>query len=100
MLKTSEELKEQAKKIGLKKWKVHECSMCGYPCGYIIESERISYDPGCYCSGGYVEERTWQDLADQYNRNQPERNKQINQSYLDETESVWKFGEEALQDNK
>ena len=46
-MKTTEQLKEQAKKIGLKRWKVHNCSMCDYPCGYIIRGEEVFYDPGC-----------------------------------------------------
>jgi len=41
MLKTKEELKQQAEKIGLKRWNIWDCSMCGYKCGYVIQGEMV-----------------------------------------------------------
>ena len=92
MIKTKEELKLQAEKIGLEKWTVHTCSMCGYPCGYLIKGEEVFYDSGCFCVGRVdIEKRSWDDLAKTYNMNQPERNPKISQEYLDELEKVWQF---------
>ena len=91
MIKTKEELKIQAEKIGLKRWTIHCCSMCGYPCGYLI-GEKVFYDSGCDCVGySDVQERSWDDLAEAYNINQPENNPEISQEYLDELEKVWQF---------
>ena len=84
MLKTAEELKEQAKKIGLKFYPVHKCSMCGYQCGYVISDnfERVEYDNGCDCVNyTIIQPRSWEDLASTYNMNQ----------YLEELNNVWKF---------
>lgn len=34
------------------RWVLHECSMCGYPCGFDIREGRIYYDNGCDCGVG------------------------------------------------
>jgi len=92
MIKTKEELKLQTEKIGLKSWTIHHCSMCNYPCSYLIKGEKVFYDSGCDCvSYNKIEEKSWEDLAKYYNRNQPENNPKISQKYLDELEKVWKF---------
>ena len=46
MIKTAEELKQQAIKIKLHRWTVNICSMCGYPCGYIFRDnwEKLPYN--------------------------------------------------------
>jgi hypothetical protein len=75
MIKTKEELKEQAEKIGLKKWKIHNCSMCDYPCGYIIGNTEVWYEH----------------LTESYNMNQPEKNPKISAEYLKELNEIWKF---------
>lgn len=92
MIKTADELKAQAEKLGLKRWTVHNCSMCGYPCGYLIAGDVVEYDPGCGCvSYTNIQPRSWDDLARTYNLNQPENNPRIKQSYLDKLNEVWKF---------
>lgn len=92
MLKTKEELKTQAEKIGLRRWIIHNCSMCGYPCGYIINGGDVKYDCGCDCVGYTdIQQRNWDDLAENYNRNQPEKNSQISQEYLTKLNEIWKF---------
>lgn len=92
MLKTADELKAQAIKIGLKFYPVNDCSMCGYRCGYIITSDKVAYDSGCYCVGlSDIENSSWEDLAGVYNLNQPENNHEISQEFLDEENKVWQF---------
>jgi hypothetical protein len=93
MLKTAEELKDQAKRLGLSFYPVHDCSLCGYKCGYVISADLgLEYDSGCYCtSGSYEEIRTWDDLAATYNLNQPENNPKISKDYLDRLNRVWQF---------
>ena len=56
------------------KWTIHSCSMCGYPCGYMInikpkEGEGIVfYDRGCDCGGSQnVDARTFEDMYGHYN---------------------------------
>jgi hypothetical protein len=95
MIKTPHELKEQVQKMGLTHFPVHKCSMCGYPCGYIFSDDRVSYDSGCYCVGGIkIEERTWEDLADTYNMNQPENNPDYAEKHPESFKqyyAIWKF---------
>lgn len=92
MIKTVEELKAQAKLKGITRYFVHDCSMCGYPCGYIIKGDTVSYDSGCLCVD-YIAVRPsdWEDLAHSYNLNQPENNPEIKQSFLDELNEIWQF---------
>lgn len=47
---TAEEVKTALKKAGVTKLDCHECSLCGYPCGYLIEGEHVGYDHGCNCT--------------------------------------------------
>jgi len=95
MLKTAQELKEQARKIRLNFWLINVCSLCGYHCGYVIDGDNVYYDSGCDCGFGHepLQPRSWENLAEQYNRNQPENNPKISKEYLDKTEAIWKFNE-------
>ena len=64
-------LKERHKNSDYKSGEIeiHRCSMCDYPCGYVIAGiDNIYYDNGCYCtncSGAY--ERSYEDIAEDYN---------------------------------
>lgn len=92
MIKTAEELKQQAKNKGIAFYPVHDCSMCGYRCGFIIRDEDVAYDSGCDCvTYTNIQPRTWENLANTYNMNQPENNPQISQAFLDKLNEVWQF---------
>lgn len=93
MLRSVEEFQRQAKKKGIDNWVIHHCSICGYPCGFIIEIEvnRIRYDSGCLCRREIPRLSSWEELAECYNRNQPENNKDIEKSYIKEVEKFWGF---------
>lgn len=95
MLKTVEELKEQAQKIGLTRYPVHNCSMCGYPCGYNIHGDNVEYDSGCDCvTYQNIQPRSWEELTKTYNMNQPENNPKISKQFLKKLNNTWKFEEE------
>ncbi len=92
MIKTSDELRAQAQYKGITKWTIHSCSMCGYPCGYIIDGDTVAYDSGCDCvTYTNIKPRSWDDLAEAYNLNQPENNPVIEPAYLDKLDKVWQF---------
>jgi hypothetical protein len=92
MIKTVEELRDQATKINLRFYPVHECSMCGYPCGYKIFGNEVLLDTGCYCvTYNNTEPSSWDQLAATYNMNQPENNPKISKEFLQELNRVWKF---------
>lgn len=65
---TVEELKQAIKDKGITRWIIHECSMCGYPCGYYFCGDIVKYDSGCDCVGYInISERTWEEVVNQYN---------------------------------
>jgi hypothetical protein len=96
MIKTADQLKEQAKKIGLTRWVVRRCSMCDYPLAYYfsVDYERVKFDSGCDCVNySHEEERSWENLAESYNMNQPENNPKISKEYLEKLNKIWQFEE-------
>lgn len=97
MIKTADELRAQAKLKDITFYLVHHCSMCNYPCGYVIKGEEVFYDSGCNCvTYNNVEPRSWEELASTYNLNQPENNPDIKQKYLDELNEIWQFPVAAM----
>lgn len=93
-MKTAQDFQQKAKEKNITFVPIHKCSMCDYQCGYIIQGEDVYYDSGCNCTGGSEHQnRSWQDIADDYNRNQRENNKNISQEWLDETDKFWGFNQ-------
>ena len=57
----------------LARWSIHDCSMCGYRCGYIINLKprpgeaTVLYDAGCRCGAGFnITPRTFEDMYSHY----------------------------------
>jgi len=92
MIRTGQEMKQQAENKGITGWVVRNCSMCYYPLAYYWNGENVEFDSGCDCTGtSTMNPRSWDDLAETYNMNQPERNERISREYLDEVNKVWQF---------
>jgi len=73
--RSPDEFKQAAIKHNIDFWKIHNCSMCDYPCGYIFsdDHERVGYDAGCDCTGRYIiQPRDWGDLSKSYNMQKSE----------------------------
>lgn len=84
-MKTAQDFKEQAEKNKITWWNIHDCSMCGYPCGYLIHNGEVSYDNGCNCTGSEnINPRTWEDIAGQYNM-------QSSPNIIQEYDKFWGF---------
>lgn len=50
------------------------------------------YNSWCYCTGrNETDMRSWEDITDTYNMNQPEYNPGINQDFLDKLDKTWQF---------
>lgn len=67
-METTEEIKELIENNNITSIPVHDCSICGYPCGYVINEHGVFYDSGCDCvsySGLRVE--SFSAIADLYN---------------------------------
>lgn len=60
-------------------WKVHDCSMCGYPCGYLFNDDEVAYDSGCDCVrySPVIQPRTYADVANQINMQNDEWRKKL-----------------------
>ena len=55
------------------KWTIHDCSMCGFPCGYLVNLEvkpgevEVAYDSGCDCRYGHnYSSRSWEEMYSHY----------------------------------
>lgn len=50
-------VESEVRRRGARNLKVHNCSMCGYPCGYLFGADDdlppVVYDSGCDCTRGY-----------------------------------------------
>ena len=46
---TFDDMKKAVIERGISFLPFHQCSMCGYMCGYIIHEGEVEYDTGCYC---------------------------------------------------
>lgn len=67
-MKTGLDFKNAVEKHGITEWHIHNCSICGYDCGYRFINGDVYYDNGCYCTcGENLNSRTWDDVANQYN---------------------------------
>lgn len=93
-IRSEDEFVEAAASNGLTTWTIHNCSFCGYPCGFLLYAEGVLYDSGCWCSDygpAPLRLSSWADVAEHYNRNQPERNDRITQPTLDAMDQFWGF---------
>jgi len=61
---TTQEILDFCKENNINKIPIHNCSMCGYECGYVLHGEEILYDTGCDCTGRYIVEKRNFDALD------------------------------------
>jgi hypothetical protein len=67
-MKTGEDFKQSASENNISEWTVHDCSICGYPCGYQFSGDDVYYDSGCWCvSYSDKRKKSWDDVASFYN---------------------------------
>lgn len=70
-MKTAKDFEDVIKNRGpqFQQWNIHDCSICGYPCGYVFENGHVRYDSSCDCVkyGSSIKYRTYQEIADHYN---------------------------------
>ena len=69
MMRTAAEFERIVQERGKRKWRSRPgCFICNYPVGYVFKDGKVFWDPGCKCLKGPLRERSWQDVADQYNQ--------------------------------
>lgn len=92
MIRPVDDFKRAAGDRNIKAWTIRRCGLCGYPLSYLFHGEGVLFDPGCDCTyGGLPEPRSWDDVASHYNRNQPENNPRISETWLAEVDAFWGF---------
>lgn len=92
-MKTADDFKQAVEDRGITKWPVHDCSICGYPCGYIFQEGLVGYDSGCDCVNyTNIQLRSYEDVAEFYNR-------QTHPDYVAIMNKFWFPTEETVLDN-
>lgn len=82
-MKTEEDFKKAVEERNITEWRIHNCSLCGYPCGYVFNEGRVGYDSGCDCTGGsHLSSRSYWDVAHFYNT-------QTNPEYIAKMDEFW-----------
>lgn len=85
-MKSAIDFQESYHKNKIKKWIIHNCVICNYPCGFLFEFDNVYYDNGCYCT--YLEaplrQSNFQEVADHYNL-------QTTLKVIEEYNEFWKF---------
>lgn len=85
MYRTAEEFQQAAKEKNITSWPIHDCSICGYHCGYKIIEDSVAYDSGCDCVSYIdIQPRSWEDIAHQYNM-------QDHPGVIDKMDQFWGF---------
>ena len=60
----------------------HECAGCGYMVNYTRYRDQLYFNPGCGCSWGASEPRSWQEAADWINmQTNPEVKEKLMKSF-------------------
>lgn len=68
-MRTIEDFKRQAVIRNITIWPVHNCSLCGYPCSFLIDLEKntVQYDHGCDCVNyTNIRNSSWEEMLEIY----------------------------------
>jgi hypothetical protein len=88
-MKTSHDFKEAAINRNIRYWNIHNCSMCGYECGFLFfhfDEFEVIYDSGCDCVRRPTKNISdWEQVAAHYNANV------LNQHVIAEYNKLWGF---------
>lgn len=88
--KNPQEFQESAIKHNISRWPTHDCSICGYKCGYVFSPDKrhVGYDSGCDCVSYHaIRHADWERVAKIYNEAlSPDERK--------EADVFWGFNEE------
>lgn len=84
--RVASEFRIKAKEKGITFWRVHDCYMCGYSCGYLIDGDQVSYDSGCDCVryGPVIRPASFDSIASNYNM-------QTNLKVIENMDKFWGF---------
>lgn len=86
-MKTPDDFREQAIKERISEWRIHDCGMCKYKCGFLFFPEvyEVMYDKGCNCvSYNDTSFSSWEAVANHYNL-------QTNKDVINKYNEFWGF---------
>ncbi len=90
------EFANAAVKNNIEEWIIHNCSMCGYGCRYLIDlpSLDVRYDTGCHCTNRInIHVSSWGSIATHYNM-------QSNENVIAKMNEFWVFDQHNIEDFK
>jgi len=88
----------QIKLRRIKRWDIHNCSICNYLCGFVFEiiEDRVNvyYDAGCYCVklDELYSNRSIKDIIEYIRL-------QSNLDYINECKRFWKIKSRIIENN-
>lgn len=80
----AEDFKKSAEKNNITEWRMHDCSLCGYKCGFKFIDEKVFYDNGCYCVMMSPRLCSWESVANHYNI-------QTDEDIIKKYKEFWRF---------
>jgi len=90
MTKTPLDFQRAAIENDIRKFELHKCSICNYPCGFIFKNnfQDVLYDHGCDCTRLSLHRITsWEEVASLYNM-------QSDEKYIKKTNEFWRFSDD------
>lgn len=93
MIKTVEEIKNQIRNKNITYIATRECSICGCVIGFEINDGHPFFDSNCDCTSFWSDpqHKTWQEVADFFNCNQPENNPNISVEFINKLNKSFGF---------
>jgi hypothetical protein len=66
---TAAQVRESCQRNAIRVVNHHECSFCHYPVAYVVQDDRLYFDPGCACidGGNRIELSDWNRAAEWIN---------------------------------
>lgn len=82
---TIEQIREAVVNHKIRAWRLRKCSMCRVPLSYYFDDDgKIFYDSSCDCTNFRepLQPRSWEELADTFNRQMPSVREQMWTSFI------------------
>lgn len=67
---TGQQVQEAVRKAGISRIDHHDCGICGQMVCYVVADDQLFFSPGCGCSWGPIERRSWDSAAEYINMQQ------------------------------
>lgn len=79
---TPEEIRKAVEERRIAWMPHHDCAICGVMVGYVFEAGTVSFESSCDCSRSPLQPRSYDDVAEHFNRQTPEVRAQMWETLL------------------